>query len=61
MNDFRRKWRHDACIFQKKMDNIFSMIGIVCPALIKSRKPADVRVFFRNFRCVALKWYSASR
>lgn len=32
--------------FFKKMDNIFSMIGIVCPALIKSRKPADVRVFF---------------
>lgn len=47
--------------FFKKMDSIFSMIGIVCPALIKSRKPADVRVFFRNFRCVALKWYSASR
>lgn len=47
--------------FFKKMDNIISMIGIVCPALIKSRKPADVRVFFRNFRCVALKWYSASR
>lgn len=32
--------------FFKKMDNIISMIGIVCPALIKSRKPADVRVFF---------------